>query len=284
LDSLQRLGIPVVAVWDTDPARAESAAAAVDAQAFTDHRDLLQQARPTVVHLCTPHDQHLPLALDVLDGGAHLLVEKPLAATVAAAKELTTAAERASTRGIQTGLVLQNRYNRPNQRLHELIASGGLGEVHGATATVAWHRSADYYRQAPWRGTWARAGGGVLMNQAIHTLDLLTWFLGPAVTVSGRAATHRLAEAIEVEDTAHVSLGHAGGTTSLLTATNCYALNAPVTVTVHWQRGTAVMEGDLTITWNDGTRQVVPASPAVSGGHSYWGDSHHELIADFYQH
>src|SRR5699024_3963173 len=193
-------------------------------------------------------------------------------------------AERASTRGIQTGLVLQNRYNRPNQRLHELIASGGLGEVHGATATVAWHRSADYYRQAPWRGTWARAGGGVLMNQAIHTLDLLTWFLGPAVTVSGRAATHRLAEAIEVEDTAHVSLGHAGGTTSLLTATNCYALNAPVTVTVHWQRGTAVMAGDLTITWNDGTRQVVPASPAVSGGHSYWGDSHHELIADFYQH
>src|SRR5699024_11833475 len=85
--------------------------------------------RPTVVHLFTPHDQHLPLALDVLDGGAHLLVEKPLAATVAAAKELTTAAERASTRGIQTGLVLQNRYNRPNQRLHELIASGGLGEV-----------------------------------------------------------------------------------------------------------------------------------------------------------
>src|SRR5699024_8958093 len=111
-----------------------------------------------------------------------------------------------------------------------------------------------------------------------------TWFLGPAVTVSGRAATHRLAEAIEVEDTAHVSLGHAGGTTSLLTATNCYALNAPVTVTVHWQRGTAVMAGDLTITWNDGTRQVVPASPAASGGRSYWGDPHHALIADSYQH
>src|SRR5699024_7690127 len=188
------------------------------------------------------------------------------------------------TRGIHTGLVLQNRYNRPNQRLHELIYSGGLGEVHGATATVAWHRCADYYRQAPWRGTWVRAGGGVLMNQAIHTLDLLTWFLGPAVTVSGRAATHRLAEAIEVEDTAHMLLEHAGGATSVLTATNCYSQSAPVTVTVHGTDATAVMSGDLTVTWNDGTGERVAAAAPGAVGPAYWGDSHRTLIADFYGH
>lgn len=283
LEALQQLDIPIVAVCDTDQAKAEQTAAAVGAQAFTDHRELLAQIRPSVVHVCTPHDQHLPVALDALDGGAHLLVEKPLAATVTQAKELTAAAEQAGARGIHTGLVLQNRYTRPNQRLKEIISSGGLGEVQGATATLAWYRSAEYYRQAPWRGTWAEAGGGVLMNQAIHTLDLLMWFLGAAVAVSGHAATHRLAETIEVEDTAHMLLDHASGATSVLTATNCYPLNAPVTVTVHGKDGTAVMAGDLRVTWNDGATETVPAAAPGAVGRSYWGDSHRDLVADFYQ-
>ncbi|HIZ35526.1 MAG TPA: Gfo/Idh/MocA family oxidoreductase [Candidatus Ruania gallistercoris] len=282
VDALQRLEIPVVGVCDQVPERAEQVAATLGVPAFTDHTELLQRTSPDVVHVCTPHAEHLPVARDVLDGEAHLLVEKPLAATLAQAEELVAAAEAARRRGVRTGVVLQNRYNPPNRRLHELVHTGALGEVLAAKADVNWHRTADYYRARPWRGTWSGAGGGVMMNQAIHTLDLLLWLLGPAEEVRGHADTYALAEVIEVEDTAEFVISHASGARSTLFATNAYPLNAPVTVTVHATEATAVVSGDLTVTWTDGrTETVAPAVPG-SVGRSYWGDSHRLLIEDFY--
>ncbi len=282
LDALARLDIPLVGVCDTVAERAEEVAGALGVPAFTDHTELLAATRPDVVHVCTPHAEHLPVALDVLDGGAHLLVEKPLAASVAQARQLAAAAEAAAASGVRTGVVLQNRYNPPNQRLHELVTTGALGQVHAAKADVNWHRTAAYYQARPWRGTWAGAGGGVMMNQAIHTLDLLLWLLGPATEVRGHAATYALAEAIEVEDTAEFVLNHAGGARSTLFATNTYPLNAPVSLTVHAERATAVMAGNLTVTWTDGRTETVAAAVPGNVGRSYWGDSHRLLIDDFY--
>ncbi|WP_147916891.1 Gfo/Idh/MocA family protein [Ruania zhangjianzhongii] len=282
IDALTRLDIPIVGVCDTVAERAEQVGTALGVPAFTDHTELLRRTSPEVVHVCTPHAEHLPVALDVLDGGHHLLVEKPLAATVAQGEQLVAAAEAAAARGVRTGVVLQNRYNPPNRRLHELISTGALGQVQGAKADVNWHRTADYYRARPWRGTWAGAGGGVMMNQAIHTLDLLLWLLGPAVEVRGHAATYALAEAIEVEDTAEFVIRHSGGARSTLFATNTYPLNSPVTVTVHAEHATAVVSGDLTVTWHDGRTETVEAAVPGSVGRSYWGDSHRLLIDDFY--
>ena len=282
IDALTRLNIPIVGVCDTVTERAEQVASALGVPAFTAHTELLENTTPDVVHVCTPHAEHLPVALDVLDGGHHLLVEKPLAATLAQAEELVAAAEAAAGRGVRTGVVLQNRYNPPNRRLYELVSTGALGEVHGAKADVNWHRTADYYRDRPWRGTWAGAGGGVMMNQAIHTLDLLLWLLGPAEKVRGHAATYALSEAIEVEDTAEFVISHTGGARSTLFATTTYPLNAPVTVTVHATDATAVLSGDLTVTWHDGRTETVEAAVPGSVGRSYWGDSHRLLIDDFY--
>lgn len=282
VDALTRLDIPVLGVCDVVPDRAEETASTLGVPAFTDHTELLAQTSPDVVHVCTPHAEHLPVALDVLDGGAHLLVEKPLGATVAQAEQLVAAAEAAAARGVRSGVVLQNRYNPPNQRLHELISTGALGQVHAAKAEVNWHRTAEYYRARPWRGTWAGAGGGVMMNQAIHTLDLLLWLLGPVEEVRGHAATYGLGDAIEVEDTAELLLTHTGGARSTLFATNTYPLNAPVTVTVHAEHATAVISGDLRVTWTDGRTETVAAAVPGSVGRSYWGDSHRLLIDDFY--
>lgn len=282
VDALTRLDIPIVGVCDTVAERAEKVAGTLGVPAFTDHRELLEATAADVVHVCTPHAEHLPVALDVLDGGHHLLVEKPLAASLAQAEQLVAAAEAAQHRGVRTGVVLQNRYNPPNQRLHELVTTGALGRVLGAKADVNWHRTAEYYQARPWRGTWAEAGGGVMMNQAIHTLDLLLWLLGPAAEVRGHAATYALADVIEVEDTAEFVISHSGGARSTLFATTAYPLNAPITVTVHAEHATAVVAGDLNVTWHDGRTETVEAAKPGSVGRSYWGDSHGLLIEDFY--
>ncbi|UFU01775.1 Gfo/Idh/MocA family oxidoreductase [Ruania suaedae] len=282
-EALTALGIEVAGVVDTDPGRAHALASGLGTRTFPDVPSLLATAGPSVVHVCTPHAEHAGVARQVLDGGAHLLLEKPVAHTLEQAEALTETAQAAQTRGVRSGVVYQNRYNRPNRRLHELITSGALGRVHGARAAVSWYRTPEYYADRPWRGTWAGAGGGVLMNQAIHTLDLLLWLLGPAAAVTGHAATHLLGEAIEVEDTAEILITHAGGARSLLHATNAYPLNAPVTLEVHGEIGSATMSGDLLVRWHDGRTETVPAAAPSASGRSYWGDSHRLLIADFYE-
>ena len=130
------------------------------------------------------------------------------------------------------GVCFQNRYNDTARALRELLDRGDLGRVLGGRASVTWFRDAAYYRSRDWRGRWATAGGGVLMNQAIHTLDLLQWYLGPVTDVRGTAATLALPGVIEVEDTAALRLRHraaSGDTvTSVFHATNGDIENAPV--------------------------------------------------------
>jgi predicted dehydrogenase len=166
--------------------------------------------------------------------------------------------------------------------MHSLLSSGELGAVVGASATVLWHRDADYYRSRPWRGTWAGGGGGLMMNQAIHTVDLLQWLVGDVVSLSGNAAARILAGTIEVEDTAEFVAEHISGTRSAFYATLATAVNAPVTLDIVTDKATLSLRGALTITYADGRAEVVPERVAASGGRAYWGVSHELLIADFY--
>ena len=166
--------------------------------------------------------------------------------------------------------------------MHQLLTSGDLGEITGAGATVMWHRTADYYRDRPWRGRWSERGGGLLMNQAIHTVDLVQWLVGPVTAVRGHAATHVLGDVIEVEDTAEMVLDHADGARSVFYATLANAVNAPVTLDIATERATLSLRGDLTVSYADGRVEVVPERRAASGGRAYWGVSHELLIRDFY--
>ena len=133
----------IVAVCDTDPQRLAEAEKSLGVPGFTDHLALLDALRPDVVHICTPHNQHASLAVDFLERGVNVIVEKPLAHSVAEGHRLIEAAERGTAK---IAVCLQNRYNTTAQAMHTLLSSGELGMVHGASATVLWHRSADYYR------------------------------------------------------------------------------------------------------------------------------------------
>ncbi|WP_307834571.1 Gfo/Idh/MocA family protein [Paractinoplanes lichenicola] len=264
LAAIEKLGAPLVGVCDSRG----------------DYRALLDEVRPDVVHICTPHDQHVPVALAALERGVHVLLEKPVANTIEQADLLVAAAK--DHPALKVGVCLQNRYNLTSQAVHELLTSGEMGRVRGASASVLWHRDAAYYAARPWRGVRERSGGGVLINQAIHTLDLVQWLLGEVTAVRGHAGQYGGASG-DVEDTAHLVLDHAGGARSVFFATTTNAVDSPVTIEITAERGTLLIRGDLTVAYADGRVETIAELAPEGGGRAYWGASHELLIADFYR-
>ena len=283
LDALQRSDhAELVGVCDVDPTTAERTAQRCGVPGFTDHRRLLAELRPDVVHDCTPHDQHAPVLLGCLAAGAHVLTEKPLAHSLAAGRQMVEAAARHPA--LKVGVCFQNRYNGPVVAAQELIDSGELGAVLGASATVMWRRTADYYQARPWRGDRARSGGGVLINQAIHTVDLVQWLLGEVTAVRGDIGHYGTqTPEIDVEDTAQLVLQHGPGVHTLFAASSLNVVDAPVEVVIHTERAVLRLQSDLTLTHTDGRTETVAEAPVGTAlGRSYWGTSHRLLIEDFY--
>ncbi len=282
-------GVEPVGVCDVDEGRRADAAARAGCPGFADLAALLDAAEPDVVHLCTPHHRHADLAAQCLARGVSVLLEKPLAHTVAAGERLAlAAADSAADSTAVLGVCFQNRYNDTARTLRELLDRGELGQVLGARGSVTWFRDAAYYARRDWRGRWATAGGGVLMNQAIHTLDLLAWYLGPVTDVRGTAATLALRGVVEVEDTAALRMHHRTATgdtvASVVHATNGHVENAPVSIEIRTTTATARLDGDLTVSHDDGRVEVFRQAPPAPGRRAYWGASHGLLIDDFHRH
>lgn len=277
--------VEIVGVCDVDRDRRAAAAKRAGCLDFAQVSDMVSAVAPDVVHVCTPHHLHAEQAAECLGSGVSVLLEKPVAHTLAEAERLAAAAADSSA---VIGVCFQNRYNETSRALRERLDSGSLGTVLGGRASVTWSRDAAYYANRDWRGRWSTAGGGVLMNQAIHTLDLLQWYLGPVTDIRGTAATLALAGVIEVEDTAAIQLRHrtaAGGTaTSVFHATNGHVENAPVAVEIRTELATLRLDTDLTVTHEDGRIETIRPTATAVGERSYWGASHALLIRDFHQH
>jgi predicted dehydrogenase len=271
--------VELVAVCDADAARLAAAEVTHGVPGFSDHISMLREMHPDVVHIATPHNTHAQIAIDALEAGVNVILEKPLAHSRQAGERLVESAESSSAR---IAICLQNRYNAPVQAAHELLASGTPGAVIGASASVFWHRDAAYYRDRPWRGRWATGGGGLLMNQAIHTIDLLQWLLGDVRDVRGGAATRLLGDTIEVEDTADLAMRHANGAVSTFFATLSNAVNDPVSIDITTDHAALSIRGDLTVRYTDGRVETVRERELSAGARAYWGVSHELLIRDFY--
>jgi UDP-N-acetyl-2-amino-2-deoxyglucuronate dehydrogenase len=274
-------GIDLVGVCDTDPGRSAQAARKHQVPAYGDHRAMLDELRPDVLHITTPHHQHAQPAVDALERGVAVLMEKPVAHTMADADRVIDAA-RAHPE-VKIGVCLQNRYNVPVQAARERLTSGELGAVLGGSATVLWHRDAAYYQARPWRGRVAESGGGVLINQAIHTIDLMEWLLGDVIDVRGHAGRYALDGVVDVEDTAHLLMDHDGGARSVVFATVTNATDSTVTMEIVTEQAVLYLRGDLTVRYADGRTETVAERYAETGGRAYWGVSHELLIADFYR-
>lgn len=283
LAALGALGVEIAAVVDHDEQRAAERAAAAGSVGRTDLEAVLATGGVDVVHICTPHDQHAPVALAALAAGVNVLLEKPLAHTLAEAESIVAAAGAA---GVKTGVCFQNRYNPTSQAMKQTLTSGALGPVVAASATVPWARTAAYYAAKPWAGQSRRSGGGALINQSIHTIDLLQWLIGPVTHVSGRAFRLEPIAGVDVEDTASFTMTHSPAgqapVRSTMWATNTNGVNAPVTLDVVCERGSLSLRGDLVVTDARGVTTAVSDTPPGSDTPSYWGQSHPTLIGDFY--
>jgi UDP-N-acetyl-2-amino-2-deoxyglucuronate dehydrogenase len=207
-------GAELVAVATRQEDRGRAFAAEHGGTWHADYRELLAQAQADVVAICTPHDLHAPMTLAAAQAGAHVLCEKPMARNVAECDAMIAACDRA---GVRLGVAFQGRFEPLSIRLKAALDAGRLGRLLWVSANTLWHRTDAYYRSGPWRGTWAHEGGGVLINQAIHAIDLLIWLAGLPERVTARTRT--LNHAIEVEDAALAILEYAGGRLGLIQAT-----------------------------------------------------------------
>lgn len=205
--------------------------------------DALVGERIDVVVICTPSGLHSDLAVEALNAGKHVIIEKPLDVDLPSARKVSKAAEEASSRGQVISVISQHRFDRASIAVASAIDAGRFGRVTSAVASLAWWRSQDYYDSGQWRGTWDMDGGGAVMNQGVHTVDLLLWFLGRPMEI--HAHTALLAhESIEVEDTAVATIRFESGALAVLHCTTAAYPGLTARLQVHGNRGSAVIDND----------------------------------------
>jgi predicted dehydrogenase len=235
----------LTAVCDPIPGKATAFAAehAPGAVPFEDLTAMLDSKRVDAVCVCTPHPQHAPVVEAAASRGVHAIVEKPFTATLADADRAIDASRRYNTR---LGVIFQRRWYPGSQRLRAAIDDGRLGKPILGEAIIEFWRGTDYYDLAPWRGRWDTEGGGVIINQAPHMIDLLQWYMGPVEEVFCYWG-NVIHPYIEVEDLAVAVVRFVGGGLGLIKASNC---------TNPWQRYGVTITGatgaSANISWNNG--------------------------------
>lgn len=246
-------------------------------KAFYSFEDVLKCNDVDVVHICTPHYLHAPMAIAAMKAGKHVFCEKPMAIKPEDAEEMIKVSEET---GKKLGICFQNRYRNASAMAKKIIESGEIGKVIGAKANVFWNRGREYYASGAWRGKWDTEGGGVLINQSIHTLDLLNWLCGGAKELKAHVDTFELSDCIEVEDSAFVNIRFENGN-ALFTATNVYAKDTPIELDILCENGTMSIRDNLTVNYPDRT-EIYYDAKAKGFGKTVWGITHKQIIDDFY--
>ena len=274
-------GVQITAVLGRTREKAVKFAGEFGGAPYDDLARFLSHKPMDLVAIGSPSGVHAEQAIAAVERGLHVLVEKPVDITTERIDRLIDKAERA---GVKVGVFFQDRLKPDIVRLKDLIDSGRLGKPVLASARVKWYRPPDYYGQSRWRGTWALDGGGALMNQGIHTVDVMQWLMGPVVRLSARTGT--LLHKIEVEDTAVATIEFATGALGILEATTSVYPGYPRRVEVTGSEGTAILDGDTLISVE---LQHAPPSETKEGGPTVSSSSpvvadasaHQRILEDF---
>lgn len=228
------------------PASATGFAARFGIPAHDSIESLVSSGTVDAVAICTPSGAHLEPALLAADAGLHLVVEKPLEVTLERCDQLLAAVRKS---GVRLATVFQSRFSPVWQRIKQVVDAGGFGQLAVADAHLKWFRPQSYYDSAEWRGTWRLDGGGALMNQGIHSVDLLLWLMGPVRRVSAMVAT-RAHERIEVEDVAVANLEFCNGALGTISATTASWPGIDKRIELHGSTGSAVIDEDRLTHWS----------------------------------
>ena len=226
------------------------------------YEDLLADPDIDAVCICTPSGQHAQQTIAAASSGKHVLVEKPMALSLADADAMIAACRE---NGVRLGVCLQRRAEPLFRRVHDAIHGGDLGEITLGVVTMPYYRDEAYYAQADWRGTWEMDGGGALMNQGIHIIDLLLWFMGDPVEAHAFAdSRHR---SVEIEDTAGAALRFGNGAVATITATVAAEPGFPHRLEVYGTNGGIQIEGESVLRWGlaDESKATVEPWPVATG-------------------
>lgn len=232
--------LELVAVVDPELEKAEALVAERGGRAFATLAEALEQAAPDIVVVCTPTGLHADLAIEALEAGKHVIIEKPADVTVQRTDDIIAAQERAGT---FVTVISQHRFDPSTEIIIDAVQRGDFGRLTSGIASIDWWRGQRYYDSGAWRGTWALDGGGALMNQGVHTVDLLVAVLGRPVEVFGYTAllAH---ERIETEDVAVGVVRFASGALGVIHGSTAVFPGLVARLQVHGDRGSAVIEND----------------------------------------
>jgi len=215
-----------------------------DIEALSTVDELLARPDIDIVSICTPSGLHAPLAVKSANAGKHIIVEKPMAISLKETDEIINACE---VNRVKMAVISQLRFSQAVCKLKDAVQKGLLGRLVTGDIYMKFYRSEEYYSKGGWRGTWKMDGGGALMNQGIHGIDLLQYIMGPVKSVFAHART--LARKIEVEDTAIAVLEFANGALGVIEGTTSIYPGLPRRLEVNGDKGTIVLEEDCIMNW-----------------------------------
>lgn len=221
-------------------------AAKNDCKAYATIDEMLADDAVGAVSICTPSGAHMDPAIAAAKAGKHVIVEKPLEITTERCDQIIKACDDA---GVRLTVTFQSRFHQSSQLMKKAVDSGRFGKITMGDAYVKWFRSQEYYDSGDWRGTWALDGGGALMNQAIHSVDLLLWLMGPVKQISAMTST-LTHERIEVEDVAVATLKFENGALGVIEATTTAYPGALKRIEISGSEGSAVLEEEDIKSWD----------------------------------
>lgn len=240
----QMENVKLVALCDLNPDRAKAAMekhGVSGVPIYKDQTEMHDKEQLDVVNIATPSGVHMPPALLAFEHGVNVIVEKPIEIRL---DRIDRMIESAGKHNAKLAYISQNRWNDANRALRTASEQGRFGKIAWAGCFTPWYRPDEYYAAGGWRGTWYMDGGGAIMNQSVHAIDLLQWIAGPVVRVSAYAAS-RIHPKIEVEDTMSASLRFANGAFGSIVGTTAMFPGSPVRIEIGGENGTAVSESGL---------------------------------------
>ncbi len=252
-----------------------------DVAGYTDIDTMLEKESIDCVHICLPHYLHVDVAIKCAKKGIHVFTEKPVAVSYEQASKLF---DLEKTTGVKVGVCLQNRYNETSVAMKKIYKDGEYGKFLGSKGLVSWCRPAEYYNEAPWRAELAQAGGGVMINQAIHTLDLLSYICTDFSGVEAKVAQFS-GLGVEVEDSVMARLSYADSDAmAIFFATTAYANNSAVELSFVFEKAVfTILNGKLyRCGVGSDEKELICEDSTLHGTKQYYGASHILAINGFY--
>lgn len=275
--------IELVGVCDSKKERADEWAERYCTKAYYDYEEMFKAEKLDAVHVCLPHYLHSKVAIDCFNHGINVLIEKPMDVDYENAEK---AVKVAKEKGLKFGVIFQCRYNDSAQLVKKRVEEGKLGKILTARSILTWTRPDDYYLGSDWKGTWDKEGGGVVIDQAIHSIDLVHWIVNSKVKDIQCAMFNHGHKIMKVEDTAEGLITYENGVKYGFYAMNNYAINEPIEIKMACENGKVTFGyNDALIEYNNGEKEEVHQD--VYTGHSikgkeYWGYHHIRQIRQFY--